>query len=121
MAAVEMVMSPPAAIGPDQVALVLYLGAGCSALTYALWGFALRHVEAGRAAIFDTLIPVVGMGTALLVLQETAQPWHLVGGALIVGGVWLAMRETRPAVTAPVNPLPRLGPSLASASASPHS
>ncbi len=96
VAAVESWLLRPAAIGTADVALVVYLGAGCSALTYALWGYALRHVEAGRAGTFDTLIPVVGIVTAVLVLREAPLAWHLVGGALVVTGVWLAVCEPRP-------------------------
>jgi drug/metabolite transporter (DMT)-like permease len=96
VAAVESWLTRPAAIGMGEVALVIYLGAGCSALTYALWGYALRHLEAGRAGTFDTLIPIVGIVAAVLVLQESPLVWHLVGGALVVTGVWLAVCEPRP-------------------------
>jgi drug/metabolite transporter (DMT)-like permease len=95
VAAVESWLTRPAAVGMGEIALVIYLGAGCSALTYALWGYALRHLEAGRAGTFDTLIPVVGIVTAMLVLREAPMVWHLVGGALVVTGVWLAVCEPR--------------------------
>lgn len=96
VAAVESWFARPALPGPDQVALVLYLGAGCSALTYALWGYALRHLEAGRAATFDALIPVVGIAAAAVVLREDLVVWHLVGGALVVVGIWLSVHEPGP-------------------------
>lgn len=92
VAGVELWLTRPASIEPLQVALVLYLGAGCSALTYALWGYALRHLEAGRAAIFDALLPIVGMAAAALVLRENLSAWHLGGGALVVAGIWMAAR-----------------------------
>lgn len=98
IAAIEWQLTPPAAIGGEQAALVLYLGAGCSALTFALWGYALRHIEAGCAAAFDTLIPVIGLVAALVVLREAPMAWHVVGGALVIAGVWLAIREPRPAM-----------------------
>lgn len=75
------------------VGLVLYLGAGCSALTYGLWGYALRHLEAGRAATFDTLIPVVGVVSAVAILGEGLMAWHIVGGTLVVAGVWMVVHE----------------------------
>jgi drug/metabolite transporter (DMT)-like permease len=95
IAVAESWLTRPAAIGPEQVALVIYLEAGCSALTYALWGYALRHLEAGRAATFDTLIPVVGIAAAVLVLRETPLVWHFAGGALVVAGVWIVACEPR--------------------------
>lgn len=91
-------------IGVEHAALVLYLGAGCSALTYGLWGYALRHLEAGCAAAFDTLIPVVGLTAAVLVLREAPLIWHGVGGTLVVAGVWLAVSEPRPAAATPPAP-----------------
>jgi len=107
VAAVESWLTRPGAIEPGQVALVLYLGAGCSALTYVLWGYALRHVEAGRAATFDALIPVVGIVAAVLVLREAPLVWHLVGGALVAAGIWLTVCEPRPAVAVAIdNPKP---------------
>jgi drug/metabolite transporter (DMT)-like permease len=99
-AVTEFMLTGPtslAAIGAEHVALVLYLGIGCSVLTYALWGYALRHIKAGCAAIFDTLILLVGVAAAVLVLRETLLPWHLVGGALVVAGVGMAAGEIRPA------------------------
>jgi hypothetical protein len=60
-----------------------------------LWGYALRNIEAGRAAIFDSLIPIVGVVTAVLVLQEAPLVWHLIGGTQVVAGVWLAVCEPK--------------------------
>lgn len=99
-AAVELWMTRPTAIGPSEAALVLYLGAGCSALTYGLWGYALCHLEAARAAIFDALIPVVGILTAVIVLREAPATWQLAGGALVVTAVWLTVREPEPVLVA---------------------
>jgi drug/metabolite transporter (DMT)-like permease len=96
-AAIEWSVARPAAIGPGEAALVLYLGVGCSALTYGLWGYALCHLEAARAAVFDALIPVVGILAAVAVLREAPATWHLAGGALVVVAVWLTAREPQPA------------------------
>ena len=101
IALIESRLAGPTAIGPEHAALVLYLGAGCSALTYGLWGYALRHLEAGCAATFDTLIPIVGVVAAVLVLREMPLIWHLLGGTLVVAGVWAALGEPRSAVRAP--------------------
>ena len=75
---------------------VFYLGVGCSALTYGLWGYALCHLEAARAAVFDALIPVVGILTAVVVLREAPTIWQLAGGALVAAAVWTAAREPHP-------------------------
>ena len=93
--AVELTLVPLPHLGVSEVGLVVYLGVGCSALTYALWGYALRHLDGSHAAIFDNLIPVVGVVAALQLLGERLTPWHLVGGVLVIMGVWLATQEAR--------------------------
>jgi drug/metabolite transporter (DMT)-like permease len=80
-------------LGLHEVELVLYLGVGCSALTYGLWGYALRHLEASQAGVFENVTPVIGVAAALLVLGERPTIWHLAGGGLVVAGVWLASRH----------------------------
>jgi O-acetylserine/cysteine efflux transporter len=94
-AAADMMSSGIGTWDPGILALVVYLGAGCSALTYFLWGYALRHVEASRAAVFDNIVPVVGVAAAAMLLQEQPSPVALFGGLLVVGGAWLVTREER--------------------------
>jgi hypothetical protein len=48
--------------------------------------------------MFDSLIPVVGVVTAVVVLREAPLAWHLIGGTLVVAGVWLALWEPKQAV-----------------------
>jgi drug/metabolite transporter (DMT)-like permease len=75
--------------------VLIYLGVGASALTLFLWNYALRFVEASAAALYVNLIPVVGLGFALLI-GESARIVQLAGGALAVLGVLLgdaAIRE----------------------------
>ena len=77
-------------IGPVTVwdaLLVLYLGAGCSALAFVLCGYGLARVEAGRGAAFGNLKPLVGLALAILLLGEPASAAQLIGGALIFLGL----------------------------------
>ena len=80
--------------GGDLLGL-LYLGAVASALAFMLWAYGLRHLEAGQAASFSNLNPIVGVIAAAIVLDEAISWFQLAGGALILGGVWLV---TRPVV-----------------------
>lgn len=80
---------------PGVLMLVVYLGAGCSALTYFLWGYALRHIEASRAAVFDNIVPVVGVVAAAMLLKEQPSPSAVLGGLLVTGGAWLVTRQRR--------------------------
>ena len=52
-----------------------------------LWSMLLTRYSAGVVGPFSMLVPIVGMGTAALVLGEIPQPLELAGAALVVGGV----------------------------------
>ena len=85
----------------DLIGLV-YLGAFASALAFVLWGYGLRHLEAGQASAFANLNPLVGVVFAALLLGESITLLQVAGGALILSGVWLANRPAaapRPAAT----------------------
>lgn len=66
--------------------VLAYLGVVASALPIFLWNYALRHVSASAAALYINLVPVVGLGSALL-FGERVGAAQLVGGTLAVAGV----------------------------------
>lgn len=91
-AAVEMtVVGAGRPTGPDLL-LLLYLGAGCSALPFVLWGYALARLEACQVAVLGNLELLFAVAFAAILLREPLPPVHLAGGALILAGVWLAAR-----------------------------
>jgi drug/metabolite transporter (DMT)-like permease len=69
---------------------VMYLGLFCSALGYWLYIAALDTLGAGTTSVFLNLVPVVSVGAAFLLLGERLGAMSLVGGAVAVGGVYLA-------------------------------
>lgn len=69
---------------------LLYLGVAASALSFALWGYGLRHMEATPATLFANLNPVVGVVVAALLLGEPVTTAQLTGGLLIIAGVCIA-------------------------------
>ncbi len=75
---------------------LLYLGAVASALAFVLWAFGLRQLEAGQAAIFANLNPLVGVVAAAVVLGEPVTWVQIAGGGLILIGVWLVTRPLAP-------------------------
>lgn len=75
--------------------LVLLLALVSTALPITLFIVGLKRVEAGRAAIYSTLEPVVTVATAALLLGERIGVVQILGGSLILGGV-LALRSERP-------------------------
>lgn len=79
--------------GPTQMAWIVYLGLAPTALGFATWAYALRHMNAGRLASLAYLIPVVAILLGWALLGETP-PWlAAVGGALCLAGVALARRQ----------------------------
>lgn len=77
------------AIGVADVTGLLYLGLGASAAAYALWNFALEHVDASVAAPYVNLVPIIGIALAV-VLGESLTALDFAGGATVAAGVWLS-------------------------------
>jgi drug/metabolite transporter (DMT)-like permease len=88
--ATEAVKASATAIG-----WTIYLGAFPTALGFASWTFALRRTSAGRMGSLTYLSPVVAILLGWVLLRE-APPWlAIAGGALCLGGVYLARRRGR--------------------------
>lgn len=77
------------AMGMADVTGLLYLGLGASAAAYALWNFALEHVDASVAAPYVNLVPIIGLALAVF-LGESLTVIELAGGATVAAGVWLS-------------------------------
>ena len=79
---------------------VLYLGVISSAAAYLLYNRALRSLGASQVAAFLNLMPIVGVATAVLFLRERIVPAAILGGVLVLAGVWLASSKAQdPAAT----------------------
>lgn len=92
-AAIELAVTGAERPTGGDVAGLLYLGGLASALAFVLWAFGLRHFQAGQAAIFTNLSPLVGVVVAALLLHESVSVVQIGTGAVIIGGVWLATRR----------------------------
>ena len=73
-----------------------YLGAGASGLGYLLYSSALQHVDASEAGVYTNLIPIVGVVTCMM-LGDPRSLRAIVGGVVVLVGVWLTSRQ--PAVS----------------------
>jgi drug/metabolite transporter (DMT)-like permease len=69
----------------------LYLAVVITGVGYLVWNWALERVTAARAAIFLNLQPLVGAILGVTWLGESATQFTAAGGALILGGLWLAL------------------------------
>ena len=86
LAATEVILFGAPDLGARGWLVLAYLGAVASALPIFLWNYALRHVPASAAALYINLVPVVGLGSALL-FGERVGAAQLLGGTLAVVGV----------------------------------
>jgi drug/metabolite transporter (DMT)-like permease len=69
---------------------LLFLGLLCSAAGYLLYIIAIGELGAGAASVFLNLVPVVSVVAAFFLLGERLGGRTLTGGAIAVGGVYLA-------------------------------
>jgi drug/metabolite transporter (DMT)-like permease len=82
-------------ITPRGWAALAFLGIACSGLAYIWWYDALQRMEASRVGALLYLEPLVAMTVAAVVLGEPILVSTVVGGAVILTGVWLVNRRAR--------------------------
>jgi drug/metabolite transporter (DMT)-like permease len=73
-----------------------YLGVGASGVAYLMYSAALKHVDASEAGVYTNLIPIVGVITGIL-LGDPLSARAIVGGLVVLVGVWLTSRQPAPA------------------------
>lgn len=84
----EVLLGGVPELGTEGLLVLLYLGISTTAATFLLFNYALRHLEAGAAGLYFNLIPVAGLGFAVLFGGHVGLV-ELAGGALAVAGVLL--------------------------------
>jgi drug/metabolite transporter (DMT)-like permease len=75
---------------------VSFLGIFCSGLAYIAWYDALQALPAAQLGAFLYLEPPVAVVVAALILAESITWAALLGGGIILFGVWLVNRNHRP-------------------------
>lgn len=73
--------------------VLLYLGIFCSVAAFLLYNFGLRKLSPTSAVTLLNLVPVLGVLSSVIFLREVVQINQLIGGAIIVGGVVLSVRQ----------------------------
>ncbi|MEN8196145.1 MAG: EamA family transporter [Pseudomonadota bacterium] len=66
---------------------VTYMAFISTLLAFGIWGFLLRTYSASFVAPFSLLVPIFGMGSAAILLDETFGPLRLAGAALVLAGL----------------------------------
>lgn len=72
---------------------VFYLGAVASGLTFILWNYGLQALDAGETGNYINLVPVVAVASAVLLLGEPVRTPQVLGGLLVLAGVYLTGRR----------------------------
>jgi drug/metabolite transporter (DMT)-like permease len=72
---------------------IAFLGVFCSGLAYIFWYDALQLLPVAQTGAFLYLEPVVTVLVAALFLGEEITPAIMLGGALILVGVWMVNRK----------------------------
>ncbi|MFF8278090.1 EamA family transporter [Streptomyces lateritius] len=71
------------------VGVIVYVAWVTTVFGFGAWGLLLRRYPASSVAPFSLLVPVFGMSSAALFLNETVSPLRWCAAALLVGGVAL--------------------------------
>lgn len=77
------------------VVAVVFLGVLCSGVAYACWNLALERDGATRTGAMLYFEPFVTLATAVTVLSEPVTINALLGGPVVLAGVWLMGRGGR--------------------------
>ncbi len=91
----ELAQAGPFALNASTVSSVLYIGVFASVIAYVCWNRGVAAVGANRAGLFMHLIPLYSAVLAVALLGERVRSFHLVGAALIFGGIYLTNRGRR--------------------------
>lgn len=75
---------------------IAFLGLACSGLAYVFWYDGLQALPAAQVGAFLYLEPLVTVFAAALMLAEPLTAATLLGGAVILAGVWLVNRQRKP-------------------------
>ena len=88
--------SPPVGPTVHNMGLVLYAFVLASMIAPLAWMKAVATLGPSRTTLFFNLLPLITALIAAVVLKEQLHAYHLIGGALTLGGVILSERWTTP-------------------------
>jgi len=88
-AIVPTVSFPYAQLSRLDWAGIFYLGIGTSIISYFLWYYALKRIEAGKLAVFSNGQPIVAAILSVIFLDYTITGNFMVGAAITIVGVVL--------------------------------
>lgn len=84
--------APPNAIS---LSALLYLGVFCSVAAFMLYNFGLRKLSASTAVSLMNLLPIFGAVFSILFLHEPVSLRQIAGGAIVIAGVMLSVKQKK--------------------------
>jgi len=82
-------------LSPQGWGVLLYMAVGAAVLAYAWFYRGIAELGAGVASSYISLVPVIGVASSVLLLDEPLNASLLVGGSMALAGVLLANRARR--------------------------
>jgi drug/metabolite transporter (DMT)-like permease len=86
----------------DALAGVGYLAVFGTVFPFVLLNLGVARIGASRASAFALLVPVVGVLSSVVLLGESLGPLTLVGGVVVLAGLWLIEHRGTPAKPTPI-------------------
>ena len=84
----------PINASPTLILAVLYIGVAPTVIGFLSWNAGVRRLGASGAMVFYSTLPLYGALLGYLFLGESIGAFHLLGGALIIGGgLWAARKR----------------------------
>lgn len=95
VAAPQLSLDSFAKVSMISVLGLTYLAVIASALGFVLWFEGINRVGAGRASIFQNIVPLSGALLSIMLLGEHLEIFHPIGAVLILGGVYMVSKPQR--------------------------
>jgi drug/metabolite transporter (DMT)-like permease len=81
---------------PEALAGIAYLAIFGTVAAFVLLNLGVARIGAARASAFALLVPIVGVLTSVVLLGERLGPTTLIGGVVVLGGLWLVEQAGHP-------------------------
>lgn len=78
-----------------QISGVLYVGIFASIFAFNSWNQAVSLIGPARCSIYLNLIPLFSAIFATIFTSEAIHLYHIIGGFLVIGGIWVTSRLER--------------------------
>jgi len=81
---------------PEALAAIAYLAVFGTVAAFVLLNIGVARIGASRASAFALLVPVIGVLSSVALLGERLGPTTIVGGAIVLVGLWLVENAPQP-------------------------